>query len=191
MRFSFHSAKLLDFLGRARDLRKSSNPFAMVVLAQLESQNAKGDAGRYTAKFRLLRKLVEKDHERRDIIPLLRFIDWLYVLPPELDAKLDRSLQLIGTRKAMPYVTSWERNGIRKGRKEGRKEGIALGSKSGLLEALELGLELRFGKRGLALMPQLRKISDVAKLRALTAAIRHVKKLAEFSKVAGPHSPAR
>ena len=57
----------------------------------------------------------------------------------------------------MPYVTSCEQIGIKKGRKEGREEGV----QEGLLTAIELGLQFKFGEEGLALMPLLTPITGI------------------------------
>ncbi len=70
--------------------------------------------------------------------------------------------------------------GIALGREEGialgREEGIALGQekgyRQGLLEAIALGLELKFGMEGLKLMPEIEEISDIGKLRILEKALR-------------------
>ncbi|MBI4601828.1 MAG: hypothetical protein HY721_07690 [Planctomycetes bacterium] len=48
----------------------------------------------------------------------------------------------------MPYVTSFERIGIKKGRRVGRTEGRA----EGLEEAIEAFLRSRFGRKGLQLL---------------------------------------
>jgi hypothetical protein len=61
----------------------------------------------------------------------------------------------------MKYVTSFERlatkEGIKKGREEGRREG--------LLEGIEFVLESKFGAAGLKLMPKVRSLENVARLR--------------------------
>lgn len=59
----------------------------------------------------------------------------------------------------MQYVTGLERFGIEKGRQEGRQQG--------LLEGIALGLKLKFGAAGLALLPEIREVQDVAMLEAI------------------------
>ena len=120
---------------------------------------------------------------------LLRFFDWLLELPPRLELEFDRKLETIAKEKVMPYVTSWERRGVARGRREGRKEGLRTGARKGLreglLEALELGLKLRFGEKALRAMPRLRRVADVTRLRGLKAALCEAESLSGFlSKVA-------
>lgn len=52
----------------------------------------------------------------------------------------------------MPYITSVERIGIRQG----------------LLEGIELGLELKFGSEGLGVLPKISRIQDVEQWCCLT-----------------------
>lgn len=66
--------------------------------------------------------------------------------------------------------------GLREGLEEGRKEGL----REGLLEGIELGLELKFGVDGLQVMPDVRRIRDVAVLEPLHQALRQVSSVEEF-----------
>lgn len=87
----------------------------------------------------------------------------------------------------MPYLSSLERRGLEEGlkqglergreegRKEGRKEGREEGREEGLRAARELvavALEAKFGLPGRKLMPQVRRIRDVAGLRGLAKIIK-------------------
>ncbi len=65
--------------------------------------------------------------------------------------------------------------GVREGRKEGLREG--------LLEGIELGLELKFGVEGLQVMPDVRRIEDVAVLETLHQALRQVGSVEEFERL--------
>lgn len=50
----------------------------------------------------------------------------------------------------------------------------------GLLEAIELGLELRFGKDELPVISRVREITDLSRLRELQLALTRVEGIAEF-----------
>ncbi len=69
-----------------------------------------------------------------------------------------RSHQLHGDRR-MPYITSIERIGIKKGIRQG------------LLEAIELGLRLKFGDEGLEILPEISEIEDVEQLKAIISGL--------------------
>jgi hypothetical protein len=124
--FKFRTVKLIDYEDRIEELEKSSNPFAIAVLAILKSkQTEKRMDVRYAEKFNLMRMLCLKGYSRKEIEGLLSFLDWIMVLPEELEEKLqDKIIKMEG--EAMPYVTSFERIGIKKGVQKGRKEGQRL-----------------------------------------------------------------
>jgi hypothetical protein len=63
----------------------------------------------------------------------------------------------------MLYVTSFERLA----REEGHTEGL----REGLLEAIELGLKLRFGAEGLQCFPAIQLLKDIDSLRRIKQAI--------------------
>ena len=88
----------------------------------------------------------------------------------------------------------WERQGFQKGMQQGMQQGLQQGTqrgiRQGLLEAIELGLNLRFGVAGLGMLPQVRKIEDVDRLRAIKQAllsVGSVDELAVLLKPAGEH----
>ncbi|MCX6360561.1 MAG: hypothetical protein NT029_12170 [Armatimonadetes bacterium] len=65
----------------------------------------------------------------------------------------------------------------------GRQEGVAQGLKTGLLEALELGLELRFGKSALGQMDELSRIESVETLKRVKDALTTVASPAELRSI--------
>jgi hypothetical protein len=165
--FFFPVRDLKDFEPRRADLEREHNPFAMVVLAHLERNDARGEGDLKLTKIRLIRKLHERRHGRRYIMDLLRFLDWLLRLPPQEEEEVARETEDLGEAKRMPYITSWEQIAMEKGVDNGREEGLA----RGLLEAIESGLELRFGAEGRKLLPRARKVKDIARLRRVHDAL--------------------
>jgi hypothetical protein len=78
----------------------------------------------------------------------------------------------------MPYITSIERIGIKKGIRQG------------LLEAIELGLRLKFGDEGLEILPEISEIEDVEQLKAIIGGLlTTVNSLDELRQLYQPTSP--
>ncbi|MGB7415392.1 MAG: hypothetical protein WA902_14390 [Thermosynechococcaceae cyanobacterium] len=67
-------------------------------------------------------------------------------------------------KKQIPYVTSIERRAI----------------KQGLIEGIELGLELKFGSKGLELLPEISKIENIDTLKSVREALKQVSSTAEL-----------
>ncbi len=66
--------------------------------------------------------------------------------------------------------------GLERGREEGREQGY----RNGLLAAIALGLELKFGVEGLKLMPEIKGIQDLVVLEIIEQAIRTVRSTEEL-----------
>ncbi len=62
---------------------------------------------------------------------------------------------------------NWVRQGI--------QQGLQLGRRQGLLDAISLGVRLKFGSDGLWLLPEMRRIEDVEILEAIYDSIEVVK----------------
>jgi hypothetical protein len=58
---------------------------------------------------------------REDVEELLRLVDWFLALPEELETRFEAEIRAWKEAEKMPYVTSFERMGIKQGRLE---EGI-------------------------------------------------------------------
>ena len=113
----FPVVRVADYRGREDELRDSLNPFALVVLAQLKLIETKGDSQKkLAAKRELIRGLLRSGRDQKYVIGLLRFLDWVMVLPPELEQQLNYELE--EEKKKMPYVTSWERMAFAKGQQK-------------------------------------------------------------------------
>ena len=147
--FEFTAVKISSYRGREQELLYSRNPFALLVLAHLNRAEAGQDVGRkLSVKKELVRLLYERGYKRGDIMHLFSFLDWLVRLPPKLDERFEGWISGYERRKTMPYVTSIERIGIRKGERRGRREGRA----EGLEEAIGAILRNRFGRKGARLL---------------------------------------
>ncbi len=142
----FPSVKLLDFRCREKTLAGSDNPFGLVTLAHLQTQRTRNQsAQRYHAKYRLIRLLYGQRREKHRIIQLLRVIDWLMALPPNLEKDLGQRLTAIEGEKHMQYITSFERLAREEGVQQGMQQGVQQGVQQGQAKLLIRLLNHRFG----------------------------------------------
>ena len=126
--FRFPVVKILDYRDRWEMLEASDNPFAIVVQAHLKTLETQQDeASRARWKVTLAKELYKRGFSKADIVKLYRFIDWLMVLPKELEEACYREIVQFEEEQKMPYITTAERIGIEKGREEGREEGKLIG----------------------------------------------------------------
>lgn len=234
LNFRFPIVKLTNYHSRWDELEASDNPFATVVMAHLKTQETQHNPEERAASKRILiRRLFAKGYSRQDILNLFHFIDWLMRLPAEMEDQLWNELQQQEEAKKMPYISSVERIGMRKGRQATLQESIeriirlkfALPAtdlmpdlfeltdqtrlqdlmdaaiiattvhdlrqriaqvgilpareptpeerlRRSLLSGIELALELKFGPAGLALLPDIRQLTDAALLETILASIK-------------------
>jgi hypothetical protein len=110
---------LLDYRARLAELQTDNNPFAVVVLAHLQTQATRRKVNeRYAAKFQLMRLLYERGYTGVEIRQLFRFIDWLMVLPKELAHTFRQELHAYEEERKMRYVTSIEQLAIEEGQQQ-------------------------------------------------------------------------
>ncbi|HBE20650.1 MAG TPA: cytosolic protein [Cyanobacteria bacterium UBA11149] len=176
--FHFPVVKVLDYQQEWQALELNPNPFATVVMAHLKAQETKSDRNkRKEWKLILTRRLYQKGYGREDIINLFSFIDWVMSLPEELEQEFWQELRNFQEEQRMPYITSVERIGIRKGIEESQGEMRQI-----LLDSIELGLDLKFTSVGLRLLPEFSQIQNVELLRKIQRRLRTANTLEEFRK---------
>jgi len=155
--------------GRREELEASRNPFAAVVLAHLDAPRAKSPEQRFDVRFRLMRKLYASGMERENIGRLYRFLEWIMKLPQPMELEFREKVETeIEGKTAMPYLATFERLAMEKGRGEG------------LGEALRLVIRSRFGDAGLALLPAVEAVEDADRLRALIEALGRVERIEDL-----------
>ncbi len=105
--FRFHVTKILDYADRAEALSQQSNPFGLVVLAHLEAEKTRRHPGqRCDRKLVLTRLLYERGWDRKKIMGLYKFLDWLLALPPELEIRYNNNVRQLEKEKAVSYITT-------------------------------------------------------------------------------------
>ena len=167
LQLSFPVAKLKDLEPRWRELERTLNPFAVVVMAHLKTQATQGQPEeRAHAKLALSRMLLRRGWSRDDILELYRFVDWLMALPDDLQERHEATLEREQREGDMPHLTIWERRGIEEGKKEGKKEGQLEQARRAVLRALELRFEkvpLRL-KHAIGRVEELERLDDLHEL---------------------------
>lgn len=155
--FQFPVIKLLDYQQQISELEASRNPFATVVMAHLAAMQTKSDRlQRKQQKLALVRRLYEQGFNRDAVLNLFGFIDWMLTLPLDLEREFKTEVEQLEAQQSMPYMTSFER----------------ITRIEGLLEAIELGLELKFGTSSLSVMDEISQIEDVEQLRKIKEGIK-------------------
>lgn len=167
--FEFRTVKLLDYQQQWSQLTESKNPFAVVVMAHLKTlETASLPEQRRRWKLELAKGLSEQGRDRQDVINLMRFIDWILVLPQELDQLYWQDLDAYQKDKNMaPYRMRIEIEAAETGMKRGLEQGLEQGRRLGLLDAVAFGLELKFGEAGLQLAPDIQSIESISVLQAM------------------------
>lgn len=160
----FPVVKLLDYKDDWATLESNSNPFAIVVMAHLQTHATRRRPNeRLQSKLALVRMLYQRGYEKQDILELFRFIDWVLVLPEELETAFVQGVIEYEETAKMPYVTSVERVGIKKG----IQQGIQQGELNTLREALAEVLIARFGEVPSSLIAAISAIADPVVLKNL------------------------
>ncbi|MBU1614835.1 hypothetical protein KJ693_05915 [bacterium] len=136
--FRYLSFRLMDY--DKDKLEQDPNPIALVVLASQEKERAKQRGEKFNAKRYLVRKLYERGYKRDEIKGLFEFIDWVLQLSGEEEDLIWEEIKELEEVKKMPYITSVERIGMKKGREQGLQEGMQQGIQQGMQQGIQQGL---------------------------------------------------
>jgi predicted transposase/invertase (TIGR01784 family) len=141
--FDFTAVKLLDYQSQWAALEASPNPFAIITMAHLKTQETKKTPKvRQHWKFQLVRRLYEQGYNRSEVINLFKFIDWVMVLPKPQKSEFWRDLRTYEEQQQMPYITSVEEIGYERGREEGEQRGREEERRSLALKLIRRGIPL-------------------------------------------------
>lgn len=137
LQFEFTIVKLLDYQSQWALLEQSQNPFAIVVMAHLKTQEtARNASDRKAWKFTLVKRLYEAGYSRSDVVNLFKFVDWLMILPERLKERFWEELKAYEEEREMPYITSVEQIGYDRGLQAGEEKGLEKGQRSLVLKLL-------------------------------------------------------
>ncbi len=170
--FRFPTVKVLDFVDREEWLEAETNPFAVVTLTHLKTQQTAGDnEERRRWKVRLAKGLYRRGYNAQQVRRLFRLIDWFLRLPKELEQLAWREIEQFEKERQMPYVTSVEQIGMEKGMEKG------------ILKGIRAVLAVRFGADGLKLMPEIELVKDASKLDRILEGLQNAASIEEARKL--------
>ena len=142
MGISFATAKLLDFVGCSDALLASHNPFALITLAHLRTQQARPNVDElYAAKWQITKLLYQHGWSKRRVIVLFDVINWMMALPEPYQRQYWRAIFGLERRRKMKWISPLEQSFIDKGWEKGLKKGRQEGLEKGLEKGIEKGVE--------------------------------------------------
>lgn len=185
LHYQFNIVKLLDYKNKKTMLESSENPFAVVILAQLEAMNCVKLAPdmKLASKIRLLRMLYAKGFSKIKVMNILRFIDWIIQLPDEHMVEYLKTAQAIEQEKKMTYITSIERFVMKRGLEEGLQKGLQKGRQEGEAEILLILLNQKFPRVPKKYQDMIRG-ADAKQLKVYAKRILNAESLEEIFKLA-------
>jgi len=117
--------KLLDFQDDFDKLEQNDSPFAIIIMAHLKTAATRNKSDeRFRWKLNITKMLYQRGYSKQAILNLFRFIDWLMVLPEEMERNFSERLTEYQEERKMRYVTNIERFGIEKGIEKGLEKGF-------------------------------------------------------------------
>jgi hypothetical protein len=133
---------LADYRERWDELEASTNPFAVVIMAHLKTQETRHDYGeRRRWKVAIARQLYQKGYTEDEVIGLFRFLEWIMWLPTEQNRVYWQEVKAFEEAETMPYVMSIERISREEGWQEGLQVGLQQGIERGIEQGIERGIE--------------------------------------------------
>ena len=172
--FQFPCVKLIE-LDRGRLAQKQS-VIAAFILAHLDTmETRKNPRKRLERRIAYYRRLLGQGFSSQQIRDLLRAVDWMMRLPPELSNEAYRAFRAIEEEYTVTYVTTFEQYGWAKGHaeglaaglKEGHAEGHAEGFMEGLRKAIGLSIALKFSQDGDLLIQHLAQVQNLTTLEQI------------------------
>lgn len=91
----FPIIKLIDYNEQIQHLEQSNNPFAIIILAQLAALKKQQIELKLANKLQITRKLYNSGFNKKEVIELFRFIDWVISLPKDSEVKFMRNLAIL------------------------------------------------------------------------------------------------
>ncbi|MBP6019654.1 MAG: DUF4351 domain-containing protein [Burkholderiaceae bacterium] len=168
LNFAFPIVNLATWRARWEELEQlaATNPFAVVVMAQLQAQQTrKNDPVRVASKTQLMRLLYRYHYRPEDVYQLFRLINWIINISADLQPAFEDAMIDLEQEYKVSYVTSIERSWLKRGRALGLEEGLQKGLMRGLRQGEAKGIEqgVRKGEATLLERQLVRKFGPLPK----------------------------
>ena len=116
----FPIIKLIDYNEQIQGLEQSTNPFAIILLAQLTALKKQEVKLKLAQKLQITRKLYTLNFSKKEVLALFRFIDWIISLPKECEAEYMKNVAKLekeefGKNFICPAEQLWLEEGMEKG----------------------------------------------------------------------------
>lgn len=175
MRLHFPTVKLLGYAADWEALEQNPNPFAVVVMAHVKTQATRGKAqARLRWKIHVVKGLYQRGYKRKDVLELLRFIDWVMALPPRMERGFWQEVHKIEEADKMRYVMSIERIAMQ----DGIEQGSLITARASVMDILNL----RFYSVPDELIERINDLTNLEQLKALLRLAATVGTLEEFER---------
>lgn len=180
---SYRVVKLLDYQNKWSELERSTNPFAVMVMAHLKTMATRQDAQkRLEWKTRVTKGLLSAGYSEKEIRSLLRLVYWMMRLPEGLEREFQIQLDKFLEEKEMPYVMMpCEQDAM----EQGLKKGILQKSREDIIDILVL----RFSEVPSEIADRINKLSEESVLRELLMRSVTIASLSDFSDVLAQLAP--
>ena len=157
----FPVVKLMDWKERIEEIQQSGNVFGIVTAAHLRTRETRNNAtGRYRWKVHIMQSLYDVGFSEAQIRKLFRFIDWIMMLPNDMNQQFYETMETFEESGSRPFITSWERLGLERGMKKGMEQEL-----QHIQELILDSLQIRFGAIDPDIETALTHINTVEELR--------------------------
>ncbi|MDI6795129.1 MAG: hypothetical protein QME81_20065, partial [bacterium] len=99
------------------------------------------------------------------------------------EEELGKAVEVVLPSKGGEFMATLAEKWVEQGMREGEREGERKGEKKGLLEAIEMGLNFKFGQEGLDILPEIRRVQNIDVLMAVQKGLWTMDSLKELCKV--------
>lgn len=161
---------------------KQKASFARVTLQVMKHVFTGELAQRLPGILRLLQELTRQQSGLEFLYTVLRYVSQTgrNVTAEDIRQAVVIVFPVEGAVLMATAAEQWLEQGKVLGKQEGMVLGKQEGKQEGLMVAIELGLELKFGAAGLALLPMIRHVQNTEVLRTLAESIKTTQTLTEL-----------